>query len=101
MQRLVIAVDPLLFATSLAEALARPDLDVVIRNGGPVDDEPADLAIVCGPRPRDVDAAAIISLPDEEDVLGMAVVRTGNLVDPVTIDTFADLQRIVDLLVSG
>lgn len=93
--RLIIAVDPPLLATSLAEALAGPTLDVVVGNGAMDAEVGADLAIVSGPGRDWVEAKTVISLPDQEGGSGMALLRSNGAVEPVVIADFDDLSRVV------
>jgi hypothetical protein len=94
MRRLLIAVEPQLLASSLAQVFGSA-YDVILCNadGGP--DCHADLAIVSDSRRELIDADTIISLPDVEGNAGLAVVWQGDQATPVRIGTLNDLVRAV------
>lgn len=94
MRRLLIAVEPQLFASSLAEVFSA-DFDVTLctAEGDPACR--AELAIVSDSRRDLVEADTVISLPDIEGNAGFALVWRGEKATPIRIGTLSDLVRAV------
>jgi hypothetical protein len=88
-QRLLIAVEPRLFADALARAL-RTDYEIVIADVSTPPSssaEPAhfDVAITSGDLPAGVSVERLLRLPAESSGTGLGTLRTGAVERPVAV----------------
>jgi hypothetical protein len=97
-RRILLAVEPDLLEGALARLLARGRDDEVVQVGGRGRKAPGggyDAAVVSDRLPDGVRADVVITLPDTRGSGGTGTVRSGELVEDVSIE---GAERVVELL---
>jgi hypothetical protein len=97
-RRIVLAIEPVLMQGALAKLLLEArDVEVVQLSGADPSDFRGgyDAAVVSDRLPEGVRADLVITLPDTRGSGGTGTVRSGDLLDEVTI---GDAERIMELI---
>lgn len=98
-RRLLIAVEPRLFADALARAL-RTDYEIIVADISSVSFPDSgqmhvDAAIVSGALPPGISVDRLLRLPEASSGTGTATLRTGTVERPVTVGGLASIAAVL------
>lgn len=98
-RRLLVAVEPRLFADALARVL-RSDYEIVVADVSTTscpDHAPlhVDVAVVSGALPAGVSASRVLRLPEASSGTGVATLRTGAVERPVAVGGLASIVAVL------